>query len=240
MRYCAGRMGKGRSTASRIQLLLTILTMVLWVTPVVIQAQPKIDPVTLVATLHSSLNAHDSAAALTLFTTDAVIYDPHVIVCPWPITRAWPLCRWPFGPKEAQTGNTYVGTAQIRGWLEWLTQQNVVIKQLKSVQVIGDNASWTFELTLDYYRNIVRAPDPLVATAQALSHGGKFRFLAVDLTPQSNIKVVMAATEARRAQLSATANGIVVGMFALAVIIPVGVVGLTLAKRKRLWAKHKS
>jgi len=67
--------------------------------PVAIEAQAQTDLESLVAASLSSLNAHDGRQqgrqqALSLFTDTAVIFDPFVIACLWPVTRACPLCRW--------------------------------------------------------------------------------------------------------------------------------------------------
>ena len=187
-------------------------------------------PSSVASAFDADLNSHTSSAALALFADGATVSDMSNI--------AW--CSQSTNCGFVNPTIAYVGTTQIRGWLEQLVSINVQFNDTHSAtHVSGNNVSWWVEVSVDEYRTLGIAP--LEANVGATVENGKFTSLSIELTPESTRELSgalaangEAATLAsnREAAYSVMASGVAFGVIFLGLVFPaVGVYYISRVKR---------
>jgi len=211
----------------RTIVVLTVL-IVLAFTFAVVSAQPggKIEgfistsqsPAYLASAFDYDLNNHNASAALTLFADNATVSDLSSIAeCS--VESAY--CLYP---------SYFVGTTQIRGWLDAFVSSNVQLNETRTIQVSGNNVSWRVGVSVDAYRKVGIAQ--LVADVNATVENDKFSLLAIGLTAESTRTVLVALAASHKSPYSALAGGVAFGVILLGFVFPaVGVYYVSRVKR---------
>jgi len=212
----------------RTIVVLTVL-IVLAFTFAVVSAQPGAktegllistpqSPAYLATAFDDDLNNHNSSAALGLFADNATVSDLSSIAeCS--VESAY--CLYP---------SYFVGTTQIRGWLDAFVSSNVQLNETRTIQVSGNNVSWRVGVSVDAYRKVGIAQ--LVADVNATVKNGKFSLLAIGLTAESTRTVLVALAASHKSPYSALAGGVAFGVILLGFVFPaVGVYYVSRVKR---------
>lgn len=191
------------------------------------QGDPRIrqNPAAVVAAFEAAVNTHNVAAAVSLFTDDAVVLDPSNIAC---LYGAIGIRCEPSGGMAL-----YTSKAQIRGWLQLLADENVQVKEIGVAQSNGNNVTWTWEVSVDEYRRLNVAP--LVGTGEATVQGNLTKYLKFALSADSELKLQAAFATVRQSPYSVAAGGFAVGIVALGLVFP-GVAVYYISRVKRLFA----
>ncbi len=192
-----------------------------------IHGGPRIrqNPAAVVAAFEAAVNTHNVAAAVSLFTDDAVVLDPSNIACLYGAIGV--RCE----PSGGMT--LYTSKAQIRGWLQLLADENVQVKEIGVAQSNGNNVTWTWEVSVDEYRRLNVAP--LVGTGEATVQGNLTKYLKFALSADSELKLQAAFATVRQSPYSVAAGGFAVGIVALGLVFP-GVAVYYISRVKRLFA----
>jgi len=189
-------------------------------------------PSSVASSFDADLNNHNSSAALTLFADGATVSDlSDIALC----SQSTNCNGFYFGRVGA-----YVGTTQIRGWLDQLVSINVQLNDTRYVfDVSGNNVSWRVDVSVDEYRML--GVSPLEANLRATVENGKFSSLSIELTVESARKLsgalaanrAAAALAANRASAySVMAGGVAFSFIFLGLVFPaVGVYYVSRVKR---------
>jgi SnoaL-like domain len=115
------------------------------------------DPVAVIESLDTALNAHDRDAALALFADDAVVKDGD--------------------PALGASGN-FVGTDQIRSWIAAIVDPALRFHITSSgYQVAGNIVTWSWRASIADFLPL--GVDPEHGTSAALIQGGKIIFYSL-------------------------------------------------------------
>ena len=162
-------------------------------------------PSSVASSFDADLNSHNSSAALALFADGATVSDLSNIAWCSPLSQFCGLA-------------TYVGTTEIRGWLDQLVNINVQLNNTQTFHVSGNNVSWGVQVSLDEYRSLGIAP--LEANVSATVENGKFNSLSIELTVESTRKLSVALAANRTPTNSLMAGGAAFGFIFLGLIFP--------------------
>lgn len=123
----------------------------------------ELDPVAVLDARQEAENAHDVDGALAWFADDAVV-------------------RLSVGSPQERL---FVGSEQIRGWLEGLIQEQVVAVESGEPRQVhyGNTVTWTSWVSLEQWRRL--GIESLEFWGLAIVHGGKIKILANGPTPES-------------------------------------------------------
>jgi hypothetical protein len=219
----------------RTIVVLTVL-IVLAFTFAVVSAQPVVktegllistsqSPAYLATAFDDDLNNHNSSAALGLFADNATVADLSSIA---ECSIESNYCLYP---------SYFVGTTQIRGWLDAFVSSNVQLNETRTIQVSGNNVSWSVGVSVDAYRKVGIAE--LVADVNATVENGKFSLLAIGLTAESTRAVLVALAASHKSPYSALAGGVAFGVTLLGFVFPsVGVYYVSRVKRLFVTVPH--
>jgi hypothetical protein len=183
------------------------------------------NPTAVVTALGTALNAHNVEAGVALFTDNAVVRDPSNIACLLGPSNV--RCE----PLEIEA--YYSTPAQIRGWLQLLSQENIEVEGAGVSQSSGNNVTWTWQVSVNEYRRLDVAP--LVGTGEAIVQGNKIEYLKFFLNTDSERKLQDAFASARKSPYSVAAGGFAVGVVALGLVFP-GVAVYYVSRVKKLFA----
>lgn len=176
-------------------------------------------PDSVASSFDADLNSHNSSAALALFADGATVSDVSNI--------AW--CSQST-PGACGFLVPYVGTTQIRGWLDQLVSVNVQLNETQMFHVSGNNVSWGVGVSVDGYRMLGVAP--LEANVSATVENGRFSSLSIGLTVESTRKLSVALAANRASPYSVMAGGVAFGFIFLGLVFPaVGVYYVSRVKR---------
>lgn len=174
-----------------------------------------------IGAFETSLNNHDSAAALALFADDAIVSDLSNIGC------------LPGPPPDCPGYSVLTTKTQIRGWLDQLIQFHVQIQDIGARQLSGSNVTWALQVSVDEYRRLGVAP--LDANANAIVQGGKISSLTVILTRESTSKLSIAYAQNRASPYGVMAGGVGLGVVFVGLVFPAAAV-YYISRVKRLFA----
>ncbi|MGD0177564.1 MAG: hypothetical protein ABSA50_11930 [Candidatus Bathyarchaeia archaeon] len=182
------------------------------------------DPVQVLHTFEVQLNAHNVNAALALFTDNAVVYDPTTISC--------------YGGtgSSCEPGNiiiSYTSKTQIRGWLQYLAQVDIEVKEAGVPQIAGSNVTWTWQVSNNGYRTLNIAP--LVGAGEAILQGNLIKYFSFRLSADSIGKLTAALAASSRSPYSVAGVSIAFSLVALGMVFP-GVAVYYVSRVKRLFA----
>lgn len=174
-------------------------------------AQVTEDESSVIADFDSALNAHDSDAALALFSDGATVSDLSNIAClPWPTSSQ---CVGEF---------VFTTAVKIRGWLEQLIEENIQVKEIGKYRIVAANVTWNLEVTVDEYRRLNVAP--LVANANAILQDRKIKSLTISLDQESTKKLALGYAASQRTPYSILASGVGLGILVLGLVYPAAAV----------------
>ena len=174
--------------------------------------------------LEVQLNAHNVDGALAFFAENASVYDPTTISC---YGGTGFLCE----PSELIS--SYTSKAQIRGWLEYLAQVNLEVQEIGVPKIIGNNVTWSWQVSNDGYRELNVAP--LVGTGEAVINGNLIQYLSFRLNTDSVRALRAALALYSRSPFFLAAESIAVGLVALGLVFP-GVAVYYVTRVKQLFA----
>ena len=176
-------------------------------------------PISLATSFDNDLNNHNASAALALFADNATVSDLSSIAeCS--VESAY--CLYP---------SYFVGTTQIRGWLDAFVDSDVQLNETRTIQVSGNNVSWNVGVSVDAYRKLGMA-QLVVADVNATVDNGKFSLLAIGLTAESTRTVLVALAASHKSPYSALAGGLAFGVILLGFVFPaVGVYYISRVKQ---------
>lgn len=163
-------------------------------------------PGSVIAAFDAALNTHDADSALALFADNAVVTDTSNIAC------------LPGPPPSCYGSPSFETRVQIRGWLERLVQENVEVTEPSEYQVLGENVTWAFKVSVDEFRRLGVAP--LLGTAEAIVEEDKISSLNLQLDAESTAKLLGAYAASERSSSSLMAGGMGLGVVVLGLIFP--------------------
>jgi len=166
------------------------------------------DPVEVLHAFEVQLNAHNMDAALALFTDDAVVYDPTTISCSGGTGYS---C-------EPSIINSYTTKTQIRGWLQYLAQVDIEVKEIGAPETTGNNLTWMWQVSNNGYRSLNIAP--LVGAGEAVVQGNLIKYLNFRLSTDSIEKLQAALAAYSRSPFSVAVESIGFGLFVLGLVFP--------------------
>ena len=182
--------------------------------PMVVLSGAFQSPSSVASAFDADLNNRNSTAALLLFADEATVSDLSNIASCSPCGSAV----------------VYVGTTQIRGWLDQLINVNVQVNESQTFHLYGNNVSWTVGISVDDYRRLGVAP--LEANVNATVENGKFSWLSIELTIESTRELSVASAANRAPPYSGMARGVAFGIIFLGLVFPaVGVYYVSRVKR---------
>ena len=166
------------------------------------------NPVEVLNAFEVQLNAHNVKAALALFTDDAAVYDPTAISC--------------YGGTgyscEPSLFISYTSKTQIRGWLQYLAEVDIEVKEVGAPQTTGNNVTWTWQVSNNGYRSLNIAP--LVGAGEAIVQGNLIKYLNFRLSTDSIEKLEAALAASSRSPFSVARESIGFGLFVLGLVFP--------------------
>ncbi len=171
------------------------------VTAVHIESQ---DAKSVVAAFERALDSHDAAAALALFTDDAVV---RIL------------------PEDVLGGVIASGKDQIRRWLEGATLNQIQVQALSEYQVSGNNVTWTESFRIYQYEDInALATSGVVGKAEAVVQGNRIKSFTLTFSPDSVTKLRALPLSSKRASLASSTFGFLAGLAVLSLILPAGAI----------------
>jgi hypothetical protein len=123
------------------------------------------NPYSVATAFNRALDAHDVDAALALFADDARVSTADGAIA------------------GTEIGSSYVGKAQIRGWLEWLTDDNLFVDATDYL-VTGNQV--TYRVTLSWGTMPWYSPTVYRGTVVLLVQGGKIQ--SYDLIGRAEVR----------------------------------------------------
>ena len=177
-------------------------------TPMRQSVPQQADPVEVLHAFEVQLNAHNMDGAIALFTDDAVVYDPTTISCSGGTGYS---C-------EPSLTTSYTSKTQIRGWLQYLAQVDIEVREVGVPQTTGNNVTWTWQVSNNGYRNLNIAP--LVGTGEAVVQGNLIKYLGFRLNTDSIETLHAALAASSQSSFFIAGQSIAVGLVGLGLVFP--------------------
>jgi len=177
-------------------------------TPMRQSVPQQADPVEVLHAFEVQLNAHNMDGAIALFTDDAVVYDPTTISCSGGTGY---FC-------EPSLSTSYTSKTQIRGWLQYLAQVDIEVREVGVPQTTGNNVTWTWQVSNNGYRNLNIAP--LVGAGEAVVQGNLIRYLGFRLSTDSIETLHAALAASSQSSFFIAGQSIAVGLVGLGLVFP--------------------